>query len=143
MYSHLSHKPIHGAKEVKIDFNLANLFKAHQLLSSQKSKGDICIFFEPCKDNDNKAHYDSLETVILRFFTQGYLPVELLQKTMLDCSNISKGAITLTDAKGNSLATIANKQKCGLDPKQKKDEKRFFSRIDDITHDFSKRRHRK
>lgn len=142
-YSHLSSKPIHGAKEVRIDFNLTNLFKAYSLLAFGKNKGDIYIFFPACKENDNKAHYDSLETVILRFFTQGYMPIELLQRTMLNTSDISKGSILLTDSKGNTIANIVNKQKCGIDPKTKKDEKRFFSRIDDITHDFSKRRHKK
>lgn len=143
-YTNLSTEPLHSAKDVRIDLNLTNLFKAYSTLNlSKKGKDDIYIFFAACEENNNQAHYDNLETVILRFFIQGYLPVELLQRTMLNCSDISKGSIILTDPHGNNIATIVNKQKCGIEPKTKKDDKRFFSRIDDITHDFSKRRHRK
>ena len=142
-YINASTNPLKHAKEVKIDFNLANLFKAYNALNKLKQKSDILIYFAPCEDNGNASHYDDLETVIMRFFSQGYLPIELLQKTKIDCSRLSKGVIVLTDYNNTPIATIVNKQKCNLEPTYKKDDKRFFSRIDDITHDFSKRRHGK
>lgn len=137
---HLLDKPLHGAKETRIDFSLANLFKAYHTLSFGKNKGDIYILFPACKDNNFNEHYDSLETVILRFFTQGYLPIELLQKTFLNTSAISKGCVILTDSNGNPLANIVNKQK--FIEGKRKDPKDHFSRID-LPHDFGQRRHQK
>lgn len=142
-YIHTLNTPLKGTREAKIDFGLTNLFKAHFELSKIKEKGEIQIHFAPCEENGNCAHYDTLDTVILRFYNQGYLPVELLQKTKLNLSKLSKGLILLTDSKGNVIATIINKQKYNLETSNKKDEKRFFSRIDDIEHDFTRRRHTK
>jgi hypothetical protein len=45
------------------------------------------------------------------------------------------------DENGNAFATIVNKKKHPICTDAKKDCKRFFSRIDDINHNFSKRRH--
>jgi len=142
-YIHALNKPIKGTKEAKIDFNLTNIFKAYFKLRKLKNNSDISIFFAPCEENGNYAHYDDIETVILRFFNQGYLPIELLQKTKLDCSKCDRGIITLLNEKDNVIASIVNKQKKHFDVNSKKDEKGFFSRIDDINHDFSKRRHKK
>ena len=142
-------KPIHnlssslrGSKEVSIDFNLSNLFKAYSMLKRIKSNGDIYIGFNSCEENNKIAHYDDLDNVILRFYNQGYLPVELLQPTKLSTTNYENtGIVHLLDNKDNVIATIVNKKKCKFNFESKKDEKRFFSRIDDITHDFSRRRH--
>ena len=139
---HALNTPLRNPKQVKIDYNLANLFEAYHELKKQKNKSSITIAFNACEENSNYAHYDDLETVILRFFNQGYLPAELLQKTKLDISNLGKGIIYLTDVKGNSIATISNKLTYN-NGNYNKDDKNFFSRIDDITHDFSKRRHKK
>jgi len=142
-YVHVSKQAIEDAVEVKIDFNLSNLFTAYSILRKVKSNGDIQIQFFACKENDNYSHYDNLENVILRFFIQGYLPVELLRKTKIDTSNADKGIIYLKDSKDNIIANIINKKKNNISQDSHKDEKRFFSRIDDIKHDFSKRRHSK
>ena len=139
----ISKQTLDEMKEVKIDFNLSNLFKAYNLLKKVKNNGEIQIYFRPCKENENYRHYDNLETVILRFFNQGYLPVELLRKTKLNISNVNQGLIDLTDEEGNVIANIINKKKFSIDNDSIKDEKRFFSRIDDINHNFSRRRHSK
>lgn len=130
-------------KEIKADLNLSNLFKAYNVLRKLKKQGEICIYFLPCEENEHYAHYDNLENVILRFFAQGYLPIELLTKTELDSSKLNKGMLYLKDENGNVIANIINKKKCTIDCTAEKDEKRFFSRIDDITHSFSRRRHTK
>lgn len=133
---------LRGSKEVSVDFNLSNLFKAYNMLKRIKSNGDIYIGFNSCSENNKTAHYDELDNVILRFYNQGYLPVELLQPTKLNYDNYENtGVIHLLDSKDNVIATIINKKKCKFNFDSKKDEKRFFSRIDDITHDFSRRRH--
>lgn len=142
-YIHMLNKPLKNIKEVKIDFNFSDLFKAYNELRKQKQCGNILIFFSPCEENNKYAHYDELETVILRFFNQGYIPIELLQKTHLDLSKVNKGIIALLNENGETIANIVNKPKEFLGPNSKKDDKNFFSRIDDITHDFSQRRHRK
>lgn len=133
---------LRGSKQVTIDFNLSNLFKAYSMLRRLKSNADILISFNACDDNGKKAHYDTLDNVILRFYNQGYLPIELLQETKLDITHCdNKGLICLLDKDNNPIATIFNSKKCKFNLDAKKDEKRFFSRIDDITHDFSRRRH--
>lgn len=129
--------------EVKIDFNLANLFTAYSTLNRVKRNGDIQIYFLPSKENGNFAHYDDLETVILRFYAQGYLPIELLTKTTLDTSKSNSGIIYLKDCKGNVIANIINKKKQSINGDYNKDGKRFFSRIDDISHSVNRRRHTK
>ena len=130
-----------AAKEVEIDVNLSALFKAYSILKKVKSNGEILIYYSPTKENGNYVHYDNLENVILRFFIQGYLPSELLRKVSLDTSKSEKGFINLLDENGNAFATIVNKKKHPICTDAKKDCKRFFSRIDDINHNFSKRRH--
>ena len=85
----------------------------------------------------------SLENVILRFFIQGYLPIELLRKTKLNISNSSKGIISLIDERGTTIANIFNCNKYTIPQDSTKDEKNFFSRIDDINHSLNKRRHSK
>ena len=142
-YIHTLSKPLRGARETKIDFNLSNLFKAYYELRNQKHGGNVLIFFSPSESNGNYSHYDELEAVILRFFNQGYLPIELLQKTKLDCSKLNKGILSLVNENNETIANIVNRPKEFLGPNSKKDDKNFFSRIDDITHDFSKRRHHK
>lgn len=138
-----SSHPIKGGKEVKIDFNLSQLFAAYFELRKENNKGEIEIAFLPSKHNNLSSHKDDLETVIMRFFVHGYLPVELLQKTKLDISRIHKGVIALTDEKNNVIADIYNTKLLDCYSEIKKDEKTMFSRIDDIKHDFSKRRHKR
>ena len=130
-------------KEVKIDCNLSNLFTAYCALNKVKRNGDIQIYFLPSEENGNYAHYDDLETVILRFHSQGYLPVELLTRTTLDTSKANSGIIYLKDCKGNVIANIINKKKQSIHGDYNKDGKRFFSRIDDISHSINRRRHTK
>jgi len=141
-YIHALSKPFKGTKEAKIDFNLSNLFYAYFELRKQKHS-NITIFFAPCAANNDYPHYDELETVILRFFNQGYMPIELLQETKLDFSKLNKGVVTLVNKNNDIIASIVSKPKEYLGPNSKKDDKNFFSRIDDIPHDFSKRRHKK
>ncbi len=139
----VSKHALKGAKEVKIDFNLSNLFKAYTTLKKVKANGDIIIYFPASKENDNYSHYDTLDNVILRFFTQGYLPVELLRKTKIVTSSANQGIVSITDESGKVIANVINRKKYTNSIDARKDEKRFFSRIDDINHNFSKRRHSK
>ena len=139
----MSKHALKGAREVKIDFNLSNLFKAYTVLKKVKANGDIAIYFPASKENDNYAHYDSLDNVILRFFTQGYLPIELLRKTKIVTSSSNQGFVSITDESGKVIANVINRKKYTNPIDAHKDEKRFFSRIDDINHNFSKRRHSK
>lgn len=143
LYIHVSKHALGDAKEVKIDTNLSNLFKAYSILKKVKSSGDILICFPASKENEYYNHYDTLENVILRFYIQGYLPVELLRYTKLNDSSSHHGIISLTDENGVVIADIINKKKHSMDFCFEKDEKRFFSRIDDINHNFSRRRHSK
>ncbi len=129
-------------EEVQIDFNLSNIFKAYSLLRKYKRGGIIQIYFQGCEKNNYYPHYDDLENVVLRFFNQGYLPIELLQITKLRTSDVSRGVIKLLDENDCVIADIiSNKKRC-IKRTYGKDNKNFFSRIDDITHDFSKRRHK-
>lgn len=139
----VSKHALKGAKEVKIDFNMSNLFKAYTALKKVKTNGDILIYFPASKENDNYSHYDTLDNVVLRWFTQGYLPIELLRKTKVNLSSANQGIVSITDEEGKVIANVINRKKCSVNIDAHKDEKRFFSRIDDINHNFSKRRHSK
>ena len=139
----VSKKALGDAREVKIDFNLSNLFKAYSELRKVKGHKDIVIHFPACEENDNYEHYDTLDNVILRFFVQGYLPIELLKKTKINTTCASNGIITITDESGKTIANISNNKKHLLHQEGFKDDKSFFSRIDDIPHNFSRRRHLK
>lgn len=143
-FVHVSKHALGETKEVKIDFNLSNLFKAYSILRRVKSNSDILIHFPPNEENDYYNHYDNIDHVILRFFIQGYLPVELLRKTTLNISSANQGIVTLNDENGKIIANIINKKKYSMAiDEAHKDDKRFFSRIDDINHNFSRRRHSK
>ena len=143
-YIPVSKEALGDTKQVKIDFNLSNLFKAYSILKKVKPKGDITIHFVASEENDHYSHFDHLENVILRFFIQGYLPVELLRKTSLNLNSADQGIITLIDEKGKTIANIINnKKRTSPYSQENKDEKSFFSRIDHINHNFSKRRHSK
>ena len=139
----ISREHFKNAPEKRADLNFANLFTAYSALRRVKSGGDIHIYFAPCEANGNYAHYDALENVILRFYTQGYAPIELLTRTTLDMDKVNAGVINLRDEQGNVIANIVNTKKHSIDGNYHKDGKRFFSRIDDITHSFSRRRHAK
>lgn len=139
----ISRENFKNVPEIKTDLNLANLFTAYSALRKVKNSGEIQIFFSPCEANNNYAHYDDLENVILRFYTQGYIPIELLTKTTLDTSKVNAGVIYLKDEDGNVIANIINKKKHSIEGEYTKDARRFFSRIDDINHSFSRRRHAK
>lgn len=139
----ISREKFRNVPEIKADLNLANLFTAYSALRKVKNSGDIQIYFAPCDENNNYAHYDDLENVILRFYTQGYIPIELLTKTTLDLSKVNAGVIHLKDEDGNTIANIINRKKYSIEGDYSKDGKRFFSRIDDINHSFSRRRHAK
>lgn len=138
----LSH-PIKGSKTFKADFSLSYLFKAYFDLRQLSSKSSsITINFHSSNSNSEFAHKDDLEMVILRFFNQGYLPAELLQEVKLDTSHLSKGYIHVLDKKNNGIATIINERKCNFKHgTYNVDSIDHFSRIDNIAHDFSKRRH--
>lgn len=141
-YIPVSKHALGDTKQVKIDFNLSNLFKAYSILKKVKPKGDITIHFVARDENDHYSHYDHLENVILRFFIQGYLPAELLRKTSLNLNSASQGILTLIDENGKTIANIINnKKRTSPYSEENKDEKSFFSRIDHINHNFSKRRH--
>ena len=141
-YIPVSKQALGDTKQVKIDFNLSNLFKAYSILKKVKPKGNITIYFVASDENDHYSHYDHLENVILRFFIQGYLPSELLRKTNLNLNSANQGIITLTDENGKTIANIINnKKRTSPYIEENKDDKSFFSRIDHINHNFSKRRH--
>lgn len=133
---------LRGSKEVAIDFNLSYLFNARSMLNRLKPNAEIYVYFNSCDENNKTPHYDDIDNIILRFYNQGYLPIELLQQIKLDTKNYENtGIIRLLDKNNSPIASIVNRKKCKFNVDYKKDEKRFFSRIDDITHDFSKRRH--
>lgn len=137
-------KPLKGAKEFEADFSLSYLFKAYFGLRKLSHKSPkITINFHSSAANSETPHKDDLEMVILRFFNQGYIPAELLQDVKVDTSDMQKcGYISLLDKKNNVIATIINEHKCSFKyTKYQDDSIDFFSRIDNISHDFSKRRH--
>jgi hypothetical protein len=142
-YVHVSKQALGDTKEVKIDFNLSNLFKAYSMLRKVKSNSEILINFPASEENEFYSHHDSLDNVILRFFTQGYLPVELLRRTKINSSGANLGFVSLTDEEGNIIANVINKKKYPSPLDSERDKKGFFSRIDDINHNFSRRRHSK
>lgn len=135
--------PLKKTKEVHADLSLSYLFKAFFLLKKASNKScKLTINFHPLEENSNYAHRDDLEMVILRFFNQGYIPDELLQKIHLDHSQANKGFINLLNEKGDVVATVINEKKCAFKySNYSVDEEDYFSRIDNIAHDFSKRRH--
>lgn len=135
--------PLKKTKEVHADLSLSYLFKAFFLLKKASNKScKLTINFHPFEENSNFAHKDDLEMVILRFFNQGYIPDELLQKVHLDLSHVNKGYIDLANENGEIIATIINEKKCAFKYNNYSvDEEDHFSRIDNIAHDFSKRRH--
>ena len=71
------------------------------------------------------------------------MPVELLRKTKIVTSSANQGIVSITDESGKVIANVINRKKYTNSIDARKDEKRFFSRIDDINHNFSKRRHSK
>lgn len=135
--------PIKGVKQFKADLSLSYLFKAYFELQKLSHKtSSITINFHSSKANSEFPHKDSLDMVILRFFNQGYLPAELLQEVKLDTSQLNKGFIHILDKKNNGIATITNESKCNFKHNSyNTDSSDYFSRIDNIAHDFSKRRH--
>lgn len=138
----LSH-PLANVKAFEADLSLSYLFKAYfelRKLSNKHTK--ITINFHACNSNSNYCHKDDLSSVILRYFNQGYIPAELLQNVKIDTNNLSKGYIELLDSEGNIIASIINEKKCNFKYNNyPEDSKDYFSRIDNIAHDFSKRRH--
>lgn len=135
--------PIKGSKQFKADLSLSYLFKAYFDLRKLSHKTEtIKINFHSQKANSEHPHKDDLEMVILRFFNQGYLPAELLQEVKLDTSQFNKGLIHILDKKNNVIATVINEKKCNFKySNYSVDSNDYFSRIDNIDHDFSKRRH--
>lgn len=141
-YINIANTPLRGSKEITADLTLSNLFRAYFLLKNICSKqSKITINFHASKANCFYAHKDDLSTIILRYFNQGYLPIELLQEIKLDTSTLSKGFVSLLDKKGNVIAAIIHEKKCSFKHNYNVDSLDYFSRIDNIAHDFSKRRH--
>lgn len=133
--------PLRGAKQIEMDMSFSALFKAYFELRKLCNKSNkITINFHACKANTFYAHKDDLSMVILRFFNQGYIPAELLQEIKVDESNLSKGFVHLLDKKDNVVATIIHEKKCSFKHNYTVDSEDYFSRIDNIEHDFSKRR---
>ena len=140
-YTLISNHLFDSPKKAKIDLELSALFKANRLLKRANPNKEIRIYFQACESNDYYEHNDSLDNVILRFFSQGYLPTELLQKITLDTSQSNLGLLTLLDEDNNIIAKITNNKKYFNEQTSKKDPLDFFSRIDSISHKFNKRRH--
>lgn len=139
-----ANRPLNNATEVKADLSLSYLFTAYYHLKSFSNNTDrITINFHSSKANGNYAHKDKLSMVILRYYNQGYIPIELLQDVKLDTSTLSKGFINILDKKGNVVASVINEKKCTFKHNYNTDSVDYFSRIDNIDHNFSKRRHAK
>lgn len=137
----LSKQPLKGTKEVSADLSLSYLFKAYYLLKRKNEKEDIDIIFLSSKTNKNTCHKDHLTQTILRYFNQGYIPLELLQKVKLDTSSLNKGVIVVLNMKDEPICKITNSKKIKNSYSSVEyDNIDFFSRTDDITHDYSKRR---
>ena len=114
-----------------------------KIINYNTYQNKITINFHPSKSNCDYAHKDDLSMVILRHFNQGYTPIELLQEVKVDYSTSSKGFINLLDKKDNVIASIVNEKKCSFKYNYNIDSNDYFSRIDHIDHNFSKRRHSK
>ena len=97
------------------------------------------------KSMDKDARSEATYFACLKILSEavGKLPLKLLRKTKIVTSSSNQGFVSITDESGKVIANVINRKKYTNSIDARKDEKRFFSRIDDINHNFSKRRHSK